>query len=71
MPVGVGAEPARFSFYARNRFELACKMPPKWNFPRFCRPNGRLFLWPRAARARCFLGGNEEIAAPISADFVL
>lgn len=40
--VGVGAEPARLSFYARNRFELWCILPPKWNFLRFGHPT----RWP-------------------------
>ena len=56
------AKPARLSFYARNRFELWHILPPQWNFLRFCRPNGRLFLDFGGAKARCFLGGNEEIA---------
>ena len=55
MSVGVGAEPARLSFYARNRFELWCILPPKWNFLRFGHPNGRLFLDFGEAKARYFL----------------
>ena len=54
------------------KHETRVRLPlpaPKWNFPRFCHPVGRLFLDFGGAKARYFLGGNKEIGRRLRRHF--